>query len=93
MKCAMKPTQVKPASAAATVKRTVAKKLNTPSGTENVIVYKTSVNAGCSYILIAGNRKGSACGCGAYTPVAQVADDHNNTDNKVVLCKRHYNKG
>jgi hypothetical protein len=100
MKCAMKPIHVKPAAGGGVaVKRSVAKKLNkvavagNENENENVIVYKTSVTTGCSYILIAGNRKGSACGCVAYTPVAQAMDDHNNTDNKVVLCKRHYNKG
>jgi hypothetical protein len=94
----MKPTHVKPAAGGGVaVKRSVAKKLKAVAVAgdvnENVIVYKTPVTTGCSYILIAGNRKGSACGCPAYTPVAQEIDDHNNTDNKVVLCKRHYNKG
>ena len=104
MKSAMKPTRVKPpkgtgaGAGAGAGKQGAAKNTDAKYSNGNVIVYSSNVSpvkTGCSYILVAGNRKGSACGCVAYTAAAAAAggDDHNNTENKVVLCKRHYNKG
>jgi len=102
MKCAVKQAQaqsqaqVKPPKGAAGKQGAATKNPNAKYSNGNVIAYSSissPVKPGCSYILIAGNRKGSACGCVAYTPVAQSASDHNNTENNVVLCKRHYNKG